>query len=240
MTVKTPFHNSNSWCNSRQNQARCVAGNTVCMVRLRREGYTYQKVFLEQITISMPFGLGKRQKEVFTLHILLEQVQAVLTTTPERWQRLVSTLPIDLLTRPPATGEWSALNCLQHLLEAEHVLFPVRLHAFLAGQDFNDFDPHQQHADPEAQTPEQLAAAFARYRQESLVLLKQVKDDDLARTAQHPKLGTVTLAEMLHTWAAHDLMHTVQAERALMQPFMLGCGPWRPFFRDHESGVAKE
>ena len=171
---------------------------------------------------------------------LLEDVQAVLSTTPERWQRLVSTLPIDLLTRPPVTGEWSALNCLQHLLDSERLLFPVRCHAFLAGQDLDDFDPQKPHADPDSQTPEQLANTFAQYRQESLVLLKQVKDDDLGRTAQHPKLGTVTLAEMLHTWAAHDLMHTVQAERALMQPFMLGCGPWRPFFRDHEIGVPKE
>jgi uncharacterized damage-inducible protein DinB len=183
------------------------------------------------------FGQDKRR---FSLNTLLEDVQAVLSTTPERWQRLVVTLPIDLLTRPPVAGEWSALNCLQHLLDSERLLFPVRFRAFLAGQDLDAFDPQQQHAGPDPQTPEQLAAAFARYRQESLVLLKQVKDDDLGRTAQHPQLGTVTLAEMLHTWAAHDLMHTVQAERALMQPFMLGCGRWRPFFRDHESGVPKE
>ena len=174
------------------------------------------------------------------MNTLVEHVQAVLSTTPERWQRLVSTLPIDLLTRPPVAGEWSALNCLQHLLDAERMVFPVRLHAFLTGQDFVDFDPNQQHAGPDSQTPEQLAAVFARSRQESLVPLKQVKDDDLGRTAQHPQLGTVALAEMLHTWAAHDLMHTVQSERALMQPFMLGCGPWRPFFRDHEIGVPKE
>ena len=56
----------------------------------------------------------------------LEDVRAVLSTTPERWQRLVSTLSIDLLTRPPATGEWSALHCLQHLLDAERLVFPVR------------------------------------------------------------------------------------------------------------------
>lgn len=165
---------------------------------------------------------------------LVEDVRAVLSTTPERWQRLVSTLPADLLFRPPATGEWSALNCLQHLLEAERVLFPVRLRAFLAGQDLNDFDPNRQHASPDTLTPEQLAAAFTHHRQENLALLEQLSDDDLERSARHPKLGTVTLAEMLHTWAGHDLMHTVQAERALMQPFMLGCGPWRPFFRDHE------
>lgn len=171
------------------------------------------------------------------MNILLEHVQAVLSTTPERWQRLVSTLPMDLLTRTPAPGEWSALNCLQHLLDAELQLFPVRVRAFLAGQDFSNFDPNQPHTDSHTHVPEQLAAMFARSRQESLVLLKQVKDEDLGRTVQHPKLGTVTLAQMLHTWAAHDLMHTVQAERALMQPFMIGCGPWRPFFQDHEIRV---
>ena len=170
----------------------------------------------------------------------LADVQAILSTTPERGPRLVSTLPIEPLTRPPAAGEWSALQCLQHLLDAEHLVFPVRLHAFLAGQEFVDFDPNEPHAGTTALTPEQLVAAFARARKASLVLFKQVRDDDLGRTKQHPTLGTVTLAEMLHTWAAHDLSHTVQAERALMQPFMLGCGPWRPFFRDHEIGGQKE
>lgn len=170
------------------------------------------------------------------MNTLLEHVQAVLTITPERWQRLVSTLPADLLTRQPAAGEWSALNCLQHLLDAERLVFPVRLRAFLAGRNFDAFDPNQQHPHPDAQTPEQLVAAFAQARQASLVLLKSVQDSDLERTVQHPQFGLVTLAQMLHTWAAHDLMHTVQAERALMQPFMLDCGPWRAFFRDHEIG----
>ena len=174
------------------------------------------------------------------MNTFLEGIQAVLSTTPERWQRLVSTLPIDLLSRPPIAGEWSALNCLQHLLDAELLVFPVRFRAILAAQNFVDFDPNEPHGNHDSQTPEQLAAAFARYRQESLTLLRQVKDDDLKRTAQHPKLGTVTLAQLLHTWAAHDLNHTVQAERALMQPFMLGCGPWRSFFRDHEVAVSKE
>lgn len=174
------------------------------------------------------------------MNILLEHVQAVLSTTPERWQRLVSTLPYDLLTRAPAAGEWSTLNCLQHLLDAERSLFPVRFQAFLAGQDFEAYDPRKPHSDLAALTPKQLATAFAQQRQESLVLLDRVRDDDLERTVQHPKFGTVTLAELLHTWAGHDLMHTVQAERALMQHFMQNCGPWRFFFQDHEIALQKE
>jgi hypothetical protein len=38
---------------------------------------------------------------------------------------------------------------------------------------------------------------------------------------------------MMHNWAAHDLNHTVQAERAMMQPFIQGCGPWQKFYTDH-------
>jgi hypothetical protein len=49
-------------------------------------------------------------------------------------------------------------------------------------------------------------------------------------------MGTVTLRQMLNEWAAHDLMHTVQAERALMQPFIDACGPWQRSFLDHWVG----
>ncbi|GCE28311.1 hypothetical protein KDA_37950 [Dictyobacter alpinus] len=173
------------------------------------------------------------------MHTSLVKVQAILSTTPERWQKLVSTLPTELLTRAPAAGEWSALNCLQHLVDAERMLFPVRCRALLVGQNFSDFDPQQQHAETVSQTPEQLAATFARDRQESLVLLRDIKDDDLERSTQHPNFGTVHLGELLHTWAAHDLNHTIQAERALMQPFMQASGPWRTFFRDHELEAPK-
>jgi hypothetical protein len=38
---------------------------------------------------------------------------------------------------------------------------------------------------------------------------------------------------MLHEWAAHDLMHTVQAERADATVHR-GGGPWRKYFADHD------
>ncbi|HLG75633.1 MAG TPA: DinB family protein [Ktedonobacteraceae bacterium] len=173
------------------------------------------------------------------MNTALEPIYAILSTTPERWQRLVGTLPYEVLDRPPAEGEWSALNCLRHLLVAERELYPPRIHNFLAGQNFLDFDPNRRYPEIDSLTPEQLVAEFTRTRQESLALFRQVKDEDLGRILQHPKLGTVTLVQMLHTYAAHDLNHTIQGERALIQHFMLGSGPWRTFFRDHEVGVAK-
>lgn len=163
----------------------------------------------------------------------LSWVRAVLTTTADRWASLAERLPAELLDREPAPGEWSAVGCLQHLLDTERHIFPNRVRAFLEGHaELAAFDPDAQTA--ASQTAEGLAAEFARLRAENLPLLDAVSAADLARTARHSELGAVTLGELLHEWAAHDLMHTVQAERALMQPFIAGSGAWRPYFRDHD------
>ena len=165
---------------------------------------------------------------------LLTLAPAALSTTTERWQRLSAALPRDLLTRAPAPGEWSAVACLQHLLDTERYVFPARVRAFLAGQAIPAFDPDTQEHDAAAPDPAALAAELARLRVESLALLSTLKPEDLARTAQHSELGQITLGQMLHEWVAHDLNHTVQAERALMQPFIAGCVPWRDKFADHD------
>ncbi len=168
---------------------------------------------------------------------LLRLTPALLSTTAERWQHLTSALPRELLTRVPAHGEWSAADCLHHLLDTERYVFPIRVRAFLAGQDIPAFDPDAQEHDAADRTdPVALAAEFARLRAETIVLLKTLTPADLTRTARHSELGQVTLGEMLHEWAAHDLNHTVQAERALMQPFIAGCGSWRENFADHDRG----
>jgi hypothetical protein len=164
----------------------------------------------------------------------IADIHAVLATTAARWQALTATLPATLLRRAPGADEWPALSCLLHLLDTERYVFPSRVRAFLAGQDFPAFDPDAQGTKDTGQDPAALAAAFAELRSASLALVAKLNVSDLARTARHSELGTVTLGQMLHEWAAHDLNHTVQAERALMQPFIAACGPWRPNFADHD------
>jgi hypothetical protein len=163
----------------------------------------------------------------------LTSAGAVLSVTPTRWASLAQTVPANLLSLPPAPGEWSALECLQHLVDTEPV-FQFRIDAFLAGQDFPAFDPDSQGTKPDARRqPADLAVEYARLRAASLEALARLTPGDLDRQAIHQELGRVTLSEMVHEWAAHDLMHTVQAERALMQPFIRDCGPWQGYFKDH-------
>lgn len=164
----------------------------------------------------------------------LAQARSILSITPQRWLSLAETVPLELLTRAPWVGEWSAAECLLHLLDTERKVFPMRVRAFLAGQNFPAFDPETQGTRATDASPAEMAGELARLRDESLRLLVQVREEDLSRTAEHPELGTVTLGEQILEWAAHDLTHTIQAERALMQPFIAGSGPWRSAFADHD------
>ena len=165
---------------------------------------------------------------------LFRLVFPVLETTPQRWIQLASTLPPELFQRKPAANEWSAYDCLRHIVDTERSVFPPRVGYLLRGEDFPAFNPDEVRKDPGGNaTPMELTAEFSRRRAGSLALLSKIGEDDLKRTARHQELGMVTLGEMLHEWAGHDLMHTVQGEMALLQPFIDGCGPWKRSFSDH-------
>lgn len=164
----------------------------------------------------------------------LPHTLAILTSTPNRWLEITHQVSTEQLAQSPKIGEWSAVECLQHLIDTERWVFPLRVRAFLAGQDFPAFNPDAQGSQgSKSQTLLELAEEFNRLRKTSLELLATLSEADLPRTARHAELGPVTLSELLHEWAAHDLDHTIQAERALMQPFIQGCGPWQVYFKSN-------
>lgn len=168
---------------------------------------------------------------------ILELVISVLKTTPQRWLQLAETIPIELLKRAPATKEWSAHECLQHLVDTERIVFPARIEYLLRGEDFPAFNPDADGSKPRNDlSPKDLAKEFEILRAKNLTILSKVQEKDLSRKAKHQELGIVSLGEMINEWAGHDLMHTVQGERAVMQVFIEGCGPWKYLFAAHVVG----
>lgn len=162
---------------------------------------------------------------------ILATSRSILATTPLRWQQLMDNLPADLLAQRPAPAEWSAVECLVHLLDTEQFVFPARVGAFLAGQDFPAFNPGTQgNKFMPGDNTQALLERFIRLRGESLDLLARLTPADMPRNARHAELGPVTLEQMLNEWVGHDLDHMIQAERAIMQPFIAGCGPWQVYF----------
>lgn len=170
---------------------------------------------------------------------LIRNVCDVLRVNGARWQALATGLDRALLARVPEPGEWSALECLNHAEMTEDAVFATRLRVILTtGGSFPDFDPDAHPSDVnESGDPLALGASHARQRAASIELIATVTDADLDRTGLHGSLGVVTARQLLSEWAAHDTMHVVQAERALMQAFIPGTGPWRQFFWDHDVAV---
>jgi hypothetical protein len=165
---------------------------------------------------------------------LLDDIVTLLRYGPDRWEPLIASTPAHLLTREPEPGEWTALGCLQHLIDVE-VVFLARAKSILAGENFAAFDPDADgNAAAVASDPMTLFGTFRSLRAVSFETIEAIQPADLTRTAVHAELGTVTLQELLSEWAGHDLMHAVQAERAIMQPFIVQTGPWRFYFADHD------
>jgi hypothetical protein len=167
---------------------------------------------------------------------LVGSTMAILRIDGERWHALGIGLDRELLARPPAPGEWSALQCLSHSTDTEATVFATRVRAILDGRpELVYYDPDTQSTPVTADTDSAaLAERHRALRDESLALLATVTEADLERTARHLELDPVSLRELLNEWVAHDLMHLVQAERAVMQPFIPASGPWRPYFADHD------
>jgi DinB family protein len=161
----------------------------------------------------------------------LTSIRAILAGTPSRWRNLIENLPDTLIRRFPAPGEWSALDCLRHLRDGDRDNFSVRTGVFLTGGTIVPINPTGAIAGDDT-SPLQVVNDFARLRTECLAILEGLATDDLTRTAEHGEYGTVQLGQMLNQWAAHDLAHTIQAERALAQPFIAASGPWRWSFGD--------
>jgi hypothetical protein len=176
-----------------------------------------------------------------TMDELAARIRQILATTPERWLALTDSVEPEALRRPAAEGEWSPVECLAHLIDTEVGAFQVRLEFFLAGRDrLAAFDPDAAGMRPDPKgDPRALARRFADARARSLEALERVAIADLDRVADHAEYGSVTLRAMLNEWPAHDLNHTIQAERALMQPYVTDCGPWRGTFADHDLAKAE-
>ena len=56
-------------------------------------------------------------------------------------------------------------------------------------------------------------------------------ESDLDKTGIHPKLGEVTLRNLLATWVVHDLTHIAQITRVMAKQYKTEMGPWPDFFR---------
>ena len=164
----------------------------------------------------------------------LDHTIALLSRTPATLDALLRGLPEAWTLGNEGANTWSAFDVVGHLIHGERTDWMPRARIILqSGEDrpFDRFDRFAQARESQGKSLGQLLDEFARLRAENLKELRALKlrPEDLERRGRHPVLGTVTLSQLLATWAAHDLTHLHQISRAMAHQYREAVGPWTRF-----------
>lgn len=126
----------------------------------------------------------------------------------------LTALPPQALAWHPAPGEWCAKDVLGHLIEAEKRGFAGRIRIMLAERAprLQPWDPDEVAAARRdcVRDAGELLGELAQLRADSMRLVEGLGDADLARGAEHPKVGHLTVDDILNEWVHHDRNHVRQ------------------------------
>jgi len=164
----------------------------------------------------------------------LEDTIAVLARTPATLDALLRDLPESWTQRNEGANTWSAFDAVGHLIHGERTDWMARAKIILQFGESRAFDPFDRWAqmrESEGRSLPQLLDEFAGLRRENLSALRalNLRPEDFARRGRHPALGSVTLSQLLATWAAHDLTHLHQISRVMAYQYRDAVGPWSKF-----------
>ena len=129
---------------------------------------------------------------------------------------------------------WSPFDVVGHLIDGEESDWMVRARIILdhgPSMPFTPFDRFRHLRERGSEDLESRLARFTALRIQNLADLRalELTDDDLARTGTHPEFGEVTLAQLIATWATHDLSHLAQIARVMARQYADAVGPWADY-----------
>lgn len=164
----------------------------------------------------------------------LQATVALLTRTPAALNALLRGLPESWTHRNEGEGTWSVYDVVGHLIHGDRTDWIPRARIIIEhgeSRAFDRFDRLAQERESQGKSLPQLLDEFAAAREQSLTQLTglDIQPSDLALTGRHPALGVVTLAQLLATWAAHDLTHLHQMSRIMAHQYREAVGPWKAY-----------
>ncbi|HET9439480.1 MAG TPA: DinB family protein [Longimicrobiales bacterium] len=165
---------------------------------------------------------------------LLNEAIAVLERTPATMRALLAGLPDDWTSCNEGADTFSAFDNVGHLIHGERTDWIPRARIILAqgvNRRFEPYDRFAQVRESAGKSLAQLLDEFAQLRAENLATLRswQLSERELELQGEHPDLGTVSLAQLLATWVAHDLGHVAQTARVMAKRYRAAVGPWRAY-----------
>lgn len=164
----------------------------------------------------------------------LQDTIAVLARTPAVLNATLRFLPDTWIRNNEGDGTWTVYDVVGHLIQGERTDWMPRTRIILQFGETRAFEPFDREAQKRLNQDRPLADLideFAHLRAENLEALKGLKltEQQLALKGRHPKLGTVTLSNLLATWAVHDLTHLHQMSRVMAHQYRDAVGPWTAY-----------
>ena len=136
----------------------------------------------------------------------------LLEATPGILRGLMSELTDDDARWKPAPDRFSVAEVLAHLSHSEGHCYRMRVDRFLA-ETRPTFEPDdaQMYLDLYRDAdPEDAFDHFEEQRETNIECLRDLPSEAGGRVALHREAGQITLTQMLHEWALHDLGHIRQ------------------------------
>jgi hypothetical protein len=164
----------------------------------------------------------------------LENTMSLLSRTPAALNALLRDLTETWTLRGEGDKTWTAFDVVGHLIHAERADWIPRARIILQhgdSQPFAPFDRLGHEREIRGKSLGELLDEFARVRSENLSELRalDIQPEDLDRPGRHPALGSVTLSQLLATWAAHDLTHLHQISRIMAYQYREAVGPFSAY-----------
>ncbi len=164
----------------------------------------------------------------------LDYTMALLARTPAALDALLRDLPDVWTETNEGKDTWSVRTVVAHLIQGEHEDWLPRAKMILESGEAKTFAPFDRDGHvrySQGKTLGQLLDEFAQARAKGLDELRGLKltPEDMEWRGRHPAFGSVTLSELLATWAAHDLTHLHQISRVMAYQYRKAVGPWSRF-----------
>ena len=158
----------------------------------------------------------------------LQAAVSMLEKTPGLLELLLRDVPMDLLQWKPSPERWSIGEVLAHMAIIEQ-LYEQRTRRMVLDESpelprFEPPDPAEMHK----KSPKQHLEQFVGLRRAFAFYLHSIPSNAAGRTGRHPEMGSITLSQMLHELANHDLGHIRQiAELYRAKAFYPHAGPFQ-------------
>jgi uncharacterized damage-inducible protein DinB len=148
----------------------------------------------------------------------IRQLVERLQQFEERLVQFLSTVDAAQSSYKPATNEWSIREIVGHFIDIDE-LYGERINSMLESDNpaFAAFQPDavvtaKQYHSQDLAT---LLATYRERRQLTVDGLSTLEADELVRTAQHAKFGTITVVQLIEILVNHDDVHWQQIQANL-------------------------